>query len=435
MSTPQTRPSPVPAAPSGDQAGRSWVSRQARRAVRPFWVVPALWSGGAIALGVVVPRLDDTGLADLLPFLFPGDVEGARSVLSSIAGAMITVTGLVFSNTMVVLQLASSQFSPRVLQTFLQDRVTQHTLGVFTATFVYALTVLRSLADAGDNPVPQLAVTLAFALVVAAVAMFLLFINHITASVGISNILHRSARETRDLLQRGRGARRDLPGSPPEIPDLGHQHVVLAPHSGYLDALDVDQLCARAEQHGVRIEMLHPLGTFLVRSRPLAVVHGTRAVDVDWDQVLRRHVDLASERSLQQDIAFGLRRLVDIAERALSPGINDPTTAVQVVDQLHDLLHRLATEPDPWPVHVDGDGTAAPGDPRDHLRAAARPGRRRDRPLGPRQPADPPAAARDARRPPGRRDDRAPHGPAGQAVPARRARHGGLRAPPLPGAA
>jgi uncharacterized membrane protein len=357
VSTPQSRPTPVPAAPSGDQAGRSWVSRQARRAVRPFWVVPALWSVGAIGLGLLVPRLDATGLADLLPFLFPGDVEGARSVLSSIAGAMITVTGLVFSNTMVVLQLASSQFSPRVLQTFLQDRVTQHTLGVFTATFVYALTVLRSLADAGDDPVPQLAVTLAFALVVAAVAMFLLFINHITASVGISNILHRSARETRDLLQRGRGARRDMPESRPEMPDLGHQHVVLARVSGYLDALDVAQLCARAEQHGARIEMLHPLGTFLVESRPLAVVHGARPGEVDWDRVLRRHVDLASERSLQQDIAFGLRRLVDIAERALSPGINDPTTAVQVVDQLHDLLHRLAVEPDPWPVHVDGEGT------------------------------------------------------------------------------
>ena len=357
MSTPRTRPTPVPAAPSGDQAGRSWLGRQARRAVRPFWVVPALWSGGAIALGLVVPRLDSTGLADLLPFLFPGDVEGARSVLSSIAGAMITVTGLVFSNTMVVLQLASSQFSPRVLQTFLQDRVTQHTLGVFTATFVYALTVLRSLADAGDDPVPQLAVTLAFALVVAAVAMFLLFINHITASVGISNILHRSARETRDLLQRGRGARRDLPEERPDLADLGHQHVVLARRSGYLDALDVDQLCARARQHGARIEVLHPLGTFLVESRPLAVVHGARSGDVDWDQLLHRHVDLARERSLQQDVAFGLRRLVDIAERALSPGINDPTTAVQAVDQLHDLLHRLATEPDPWPVHVDDEGT------------------------------------------------------------------------------
>ncbi|MEN8707789.1 MAG: DUF2254 domain-containing protein [Nocardioides marinisabuli] len=358
MSTPQPQPSPVPAAPSGRQAGRSWFARLASRLVRPFWVVPALWSLGAIALGLVVPRLDSTGLSDLLPFLFPGDVEGARSVLSSIAGAMISVTGLVFSNTMVVLQLASSQFSPRVLQTFLQDRVTQHTLGVFTATFVYALTVLRSLADAGDSPVPQLAVTLAFALVVAAVAMFLMFINHITASVGISNILHRSAAETRGLLERGRGARTRMPDGPPDLPDLGHQQVVLARSSGYLDAVDVDQVAAAAQRHDVRVELLHPLGTFLVESRPLAMVHGGRGTDVDWTRVLGRHLDLARERSLQQDISFGLRRLVDIAERALSPGINDPTTAVQVVDQLHDLLHRIAAESDPYPVHLDGDGTA-----------------------------------------------------------------------------
>ncbi|ANH38792.1 hypothetical protein I601_2372 [Nocardioides dokdonensis FR1436] len=346
---------PVPATSSVEPGGQSTLARRLRTMLRPFWVVPALWSLFAVTLGLLAPRVDGLVPDALLPYFFPGDVEGARSVLSTIAGAMISVTGLVFSNTMVVLQLASSQFSPRVLQTFLEDRVTQHTLGVFTASFVYALTVLRSLADIGGDPVPQVAVTLSFLFVVGAVAMFLAFINHITASVGVSNVLHRGAEETRTMLARAQRADEGRAEGRPDLPDLGHQHVVVAPRSGYLDALDLGDLRTLAVRNDARIEILHPLGTFIVEGRPLAMVHGA-GPPTGWDEALHRHVDLARDRSLQQDISFGLRRLVDIAERALSPGINDPTTAIQVVDQLHDLLHRMSTARDPYPVHIDAEG-------------------------------------------------------------------------------
>lgn len=334
------------------------LARRARSLASRFWVVPALWSLAAIALGLSVPSADATWLADHLPFLFPGDVDGARSVLGTIAGAMISVTGLVFSNTMVVLQLAGSQFSPRLLQTFLQDRTTQQTLGVFVASFVYSLTVLRSIGDS-DAPVPQVAVTISYLWVLAAVAMFIAFISHITASVGVDTVVRRAADDTRALLQRSDRRRDELPTLRPDLADLGHPAVAAATRSGYLDGLDLERLRRQAERHDVRIEVLHPLGTFLVEGMPLTLVHGGGAGDaaaVAWDDVLSGAIDLTDARSTDQDPSFGFRRLVDIAERALSPGINDPTTAVQVIDQLHDLLRRMVVTDDPYPVLLDERG-------------------------------------------------------------------------------
>ena len=164
------QPTVVPLPVSAVSSLGGWrASRPARRlagVLRPFWVVPAAWCLAVVGLGLVLPYVELTWLVDRVPLLFPGGIDGARTVLSTIAGAMISVTGLVFSITMVVLQLASSQYSPRVLRTFLEDRLTQHTLGAFAASFVYALTVLRSVdgrveqgVDSRDG-VPQLGLLL-----------------------------------------------------------------------------------------------------------------------------------------------------------------------------------------------------------------------------------------------------------------------------------
>ena len=357
---PRLQPVPAPVPRDRRPRPRGRIAPRARRLLQHFWVVPALWCTAAVLLGLAVPHLDTTWLAGHLPFLFPGDVEGARTVLSTIAGAMISVTGLVFSNTMVVLQLAGTQYSPRVITTFLHDRVTQHTLGLFAACFVYALTVLRALADSGGaaaDGVPQVAVTLGYALVLASVAMFLTFIHHITSSIGVGSVLRATARSTRALLERSQECAPLVPRADeqPALPELGAPHVVIAPRSGHLDAIDVEALCREATREGARVEVLHPLGTFVVEGGPLALVHGADAA-TDWAHAVTRHLDLADERTLGQDVSFGVRRLVDIAERALSPGVNDPTTAVQVLDQLHDLLRRMASAEDHWPVHSDDEG-------------------------------------------------------------------------------
>ena len=351
--TSERQSTPAPAPLLRPQTAR--VRRRLRLVFEPFWVVPATWSVLSVVLGLAVPQLDDATRRHL-PLLFDGGVESARSVLSTIAGAMISVTGLVFSITIVVLQLASSQFSPRVLATFLQDRLTQHTLGVFAASFLFALTVLRSIDDNGSSEVavPQLAVTLSFVFVLGAVAMFLAFIHHITQSISVATVIKRVGDETRQLLKSSETRRGRLPDTTPDLPQLEGQTVLTAPRSGYLDRLDPDLLCRTAGQHGVRLEVLHPLGTFVAEGAPVVLVHGASAAP--WVEGVWSGLTIQRERTMEQDVTFGIRRLVDIAERALSPGVNDPTTAVQAVDELHDLLRRIVAQTTVVGIYADQDG-------------------------------------------------------------------------------
>lgn len=330
--------------------------------------MPSLWCLGAVLAGLLIPELEKAN-PRWMPLLFQGGSSGARQLLSTIAGAMISVTGLVFSITIVVLQLASSQFSPRVLRTFLDDRVPQNALGVFAASFLYALTVLRSVIDgdsASSDTVPQLAITIAFLLVLGSVAMFLWFIHHITLSISVGAVIADIAGDTRSVMQRSAERRTELSDRAPDLEPPNAQLVVRAVRSGILDVVDHVTLRRSAEKHDVRIEVLHRLGTFVPEGAPVALVHefgrtedgSTGEEAADWESAIDRGLDLAPERSLQQDLAYGLRQLVDVAERALSPGTNDPTTAVQVIDQLHDLLRRLGSEPDPYGVEHDEDGVA-----------------------------------------------------------------------------
>lgn len=319
-----------------------------------FWVLPLLCAVAAAALALGVTSLDeslDTSLR--LPFLFAGGPEGARSVLSAIITSMISFTGLVFSITIVVLQLTSSQFSPRVLRTFLDDRFNQLTLGVFVATFVLALVVLRGVRGTAqvDPFVPQLAVTLSFLMVLASVVVFLAYIHHIAQSIRAATIIDTIAADTRALLDRlvpadGRAA--------PVAPAAdGPSRLVTADGPGIVQWVDDEGLARLAGREGVRVELLRAVGEFVAGGAPLARVVGAGELP---DDRVRAAVHLGRERSMDEDLGFGLRQLVDIAERALSPGVNDPTTAVQAIDQLHDLVRRLATRVVPPRQRTADDG-------------------------------------------------------------------------------
>ena len=339
-------------------AARTAVLRERLRAA--FWLIPALCCTGALLFGVALPELDQL-VADDVPFLFAGGPDGARSLLSSIATSMISFTGLVFSITVVSLQLASGQFSPRVLRSFLRSRVTQTSLGVFIATALYALVVLRSVrGNVGVEPyVPQVAVTAAAALLVVSFALFIVYISHITRSLQLSTIVENVRRDTAQLLDRRDGADRRADGGnghAPGRPAAGPGRQVTAPRPGYLVGVDVPALVAEAARSDVQLVVAVPLGDYLAEGMPLVTVHGEGLTRVD-DGRLRRGLPLGGERSMAQDVAFGFRQLVDIAEKALSPGVNDPTTAVQALDALHDLLRRLVVRPDPQREHLDDAGT------------------------------------------------------------------------------
>jgi len=318
-----------------------------------FWFVPALCVVAAIGLAIGLVLLDEA-IGDLgLAFLFPGPPAAARSLLSSVIQAMIAFTGLVFSITMVVLVLTSSQFSPRVLRTFLRDRTIQWALGIFVATFVYAIVVARNILGTSTQGgfVPRLAVTVALLLVLISVGVFIHYIDHVANMVRAASIITAIGDETRAVLER-RCPPSPAPPPAAPVPAPAHARTHGAPAAGVLVSVNEGAVVRRAAECGYVVELLVRVGDYVPQGAPLVRLHpAAPAPRWLWD-----HVALASERTTEQDIAFGFRQLVDIAERALSPAVNDPTTACQSVDVLHDLLRRLATRPLPTGRHTDQRG-------------------------------------------------------------------------------
>jgi uncharacterized membrane protein len=334
-----------------------------------LWFIPgAFFLGSAVAAFVLVPldRLVDESVAgDLSGILFAGGPDSARLVLSTIAASMLTFTGLVYSVTMLVLQLASAQLSPRVMRTFLRDRINQTVLGLFIATFVYALLILREVrSPANGTPfVPAISVTFAYLLLIASVGFFILYIHHMSQAIRASTVLHSVADETRDAITRlypgGIGAEPTppAPARPGRAPDAV---VTLDRPPGAITSVDEDELLGMARDLRVTIELPHMVGDFVPTGAPLLRIwreRGSDATDLPM-QALAGTVRMGRERTMTQDTAFGFRQIVDIAERALSPAVNDPTTAVQALDELHDLLRRLAGREIPSPVRIADDGTA-----------------------------------------------------------------------------
>jgi uncharacterized membrane protein len=307
----------------------------------------------AVLLGLVVTGLDQAFAGDL-PFLFAGGPDGARSLLSSITSSMISVTGLVFSITIVVLQLTSSQFSPRVLRTLLRDRTSQLALGVFIATFLYSMTVQRAVrggASGGQEFVPQLGVTLAYGFVLLSVALFIRYIHHISNSIRAISIITSVADEARGLIERWPDPSPDPPSPPVGTP----QRCLSTPAPGVVVSVSSKQLVGGAEASDVVLVLIPYLGDFLCTDAEVIEVYGAGAHDIDEEKVVPA-LALARERTMDHDAAFGFRQLVDIAERALSPGINDPTTAVQAMDQLRDLLRLIAGRRLPDGLFCDSAG-------------------------------------------------------------------------------
>jgi uncharacterized membrane protein len=327
-----------------------------------FWAVPSACVTVAALLALVLVAVDRRLQAELA-YTFGAGPDGAREVLSAITTAMITFTGLVFTITIVVLQLTSSQFSPRVLRTFLRDRQTQYALGVFAATFVYAVLVLRTVdsSDEDQQFVPAVSTTVAVALLLLSVALFVAYIHHITTAMQASSIIAAIAAETRSAIERRFPPGHDQPVDDRPAPvaaavaaAASARAVLPARRSGVVTALDRSRLVELARAADVVLQTQVRLGDFVPEGAPLLEVLGNPA-ELDSKAVLRS-VSQHQDRSMDEDVAFGFRQLCDVAERALSPSMNDPTTAVQVLDQLHDLLRRLATRPLRTGMLTDDDG-------------------------------------------------------------------------------
>ncbi|PNI07306.1 DUF2254 domain-containing protein [Arthrobacter sp. AFG7.2] len=333
-----------------------------------LWPLPVVAVALAVVLGVALPALD-SAVDGRLPegvtvFLFSGGPEAARAVLQAISGSLITVTSLTFSLTVVTLQLASSQFSPRLLRTFTSDRFVHGTLALFLAAFAFALTVLRSVREEGNGNtafVPEISVTVAYALAMASVVGLVLFLAHLTREIRVETMMRRVNLETQDTIDRVFPEERPRRGPKP-FPGPGSFPITCA-SSGFLTSLNQDALLQAAKDCGAVLQIDREPGSSLVEGVPFATAWPlapgasfTAEVREKLARDVNAAVETGVERTKVQDIEFGFRQLIDVAARALSPGINDPTTAVHVIGHLSVLLCRLAGR-DPGSQHLaDDDG-------------------------------------------------------------------------------
>lgn len=314
-----------------------------------FWFLPGLIVLSAIALAAALIELEPLfgrALSEGWPRLFGASAAGARSLLSTVASSMITVAGVVFSITIVVLSLTSSQYTSRVLRNFMDDRVNQTVLGAFVGIFAYCLVVLRTVRDGGGDTlfVPSLAVQFGLLLALLGVAVLIYFIHHISKSIQAVEILAVVAAETTAAVERlfpaGVGDE-DEDASPPADDGGDDWHALPADRTGYVQSLDTDGMLALAAELGTVLRMERAIGEFVIAGTPLASMRGPATPDADTVRRLVRLYTVGTQRTVEQDAGFGVRQIVDIALKALSPGINDTTTAVMCLDYLTAILVTL----------------------------------------------------------------------------------------------
>jgi uncharacterized membrane protein len=320
-----------------------------------LWFLPMLWAVGSMVAAIAIVEIDQaTGGDDPSWLVFGRGEASARQVLAAIAGSTIAFTGTVFSITIVALQLASTQFSPRVLRTFLRDRQSQHCFGVFVATALFSLMVLREVGSA-EVAVPGLAMTVAFGLVVTSIFAFVYLVHHVSHSIRAVSIIDAVAAETRQSIRANFPDQLDDPLAEAAAPDGPPRQVIhLERGPGDFVGLDEDDLVAVASRHDCVLELLVTVGDYLPSGIPVVAVHGGDGTVIPAEVLA--HVGVGPERTLYQDPAFGFRQLTDIAAKALSPALNDPTTAVQCIDRIHDLLRRVVVRPLPSGRWGDADG-------------------------------------------------------------------------------
>jgi uncharacterized membrane protein len=304
--------------------------------------------GAALSFGTIAldRRLDYKAV----PHSVVGDPAGASAILSTVAAAMVSLTTLVLTITIVVVQLAMGQFSPRIVQRIPRDKPSQLAIGLFVATFVHAILTLREVQDNGDGSghVPGIALLTAFLLVLASIAVLVVYVQHLGQALRVSALVELVGDDTRRLIDKL------YPSRGTEALER-KQEAVRARQSGVVTAIGYEELVGEATRNGSILELVPSIGEFVAADAPLFVVHGDRD-GIDEDK-LYRAVVLKLEPTLDHDVGYGLRLLVDIAERSLSESpFQDPTTALQAIDRLYDILRQLARRPFPDGRHCDQAG-------------------------------------------------------------------------------
>jgi uncharacterized membrane protein len=335
-----------------------------------FWFIPGLMVLSAIGLSLVMVAADRRTAAEpswVLGLLYTGGPEGTRSILSTIAGSMITVAGVTFSITIVALALTSSQFGPRLLRNFMKDKGNQVVLGTFIATFIYCLLILRSVDTTGRHIfVPYLSVSFAVLLALANVGVLIYFIHHVSTSIHADRVIEAVYRELLEHIQalfpEEHGHRRWENGHGGVEPRPGKEggrpvHSIKVAQAGYLQAIDRDGLMALAVENDILLSLPHRPGEYIITGGTLAEIQCVEQPDERLAERIAGSLIVGPQRTPEQDAEYAVRQLVEIAVRALSPGINDPFTAISCIDRLGSALCYMAGRAFPSPYHFDDGGT------------------------------------------------------------------------------
>lgn len=329
-----------------------------------LWFVPSIMAFGALVLAIATPYLDrlvpDEWL-EKIPLVFSGQPDGARAVLTTIATSMIGIAGVVFSMTIVSLQLASSQFGPRLLRTFLRDTGNQVVLGTFLGTFLYCIVVLPTVATTGDSYfVPHIAVSLAVLQAIVSLGMLVYYIDHVAQSIHADAVMHAVGIELDSVINElypepiGEPQPSDADNPPKPAPDSTTD--LCADCSGYLRFVNGDALMKLSTEHGLILRLEIEPGAFVIPGDCLASVETTQRLSEETECDLRAAFVMGAHRTALQDVTFAFEQLTEMAQRAMSPGINDPTTATHCIDRISAGIASFVERDKPQDWRRDKDG-------------------------------------------------------------------------------
>jgi uncharacterized membrane protein len=326
--------------------------------VRPLTIALTLGCAGAL-----LSSMEETfpAVSDWVPrIIFPShaDPQVAQVILGGIAASIMTVVSIVFAILLMTLTLASMQFSPRIIVSFSRDRVTQWTLGIFLGTFSYCMAALPAARSLPQPFAPVATVLGAMLLALACVAWLLYFIHHISHAISVSQIVDRIASETEAMIDEimPETRRENQVDHPDLLQPATWETPVLNDRSGYIRFVDTAQLVALAKAFRVKIHLVRRVGQFVPAGTPLFMVSKADRLSHDAAAELRDTIDIGSSRTLQQDVEFGILQIVDIALKAISPAVNDPSTAINCVDHLSRILIRFVSREPPSRLLYDPPG-------------------------------------------------------------------------------
>jgi uncharacterized membrane protein len=317
-----------------------------------LWLIPMLFAVSGAGLALITLGIDKATDYDLVPQALTGPPGAAQAILTTFIGALVTLISIVMTVITVVVQLAMQQFSPRIVRPLLQDRRNQCMVGLFAATLVFSLLVVPQAYghETGNGPeLPGLSILTAEALMLASVIALILYVHQAGQAMRVSGLIDLVGDQTREMIE----ATYPKPDSP--LPDVAGEEVIASPDAGAIYRIEYDALVEEARRADVALELIPAMGDFVGHGAPLMRIHGDGGARLDRKKI-KQLVWLGGERSHTDDPAYGVRKLVDIAERGLAEPFEDPTTSVMALDRIHDLLRMLVNREFPDGRYSDEGG-------------------------------------------------------------------------------